>query len=179
MNRFTGAGWVLALCLITGASAATELRYNRVDLRYIVADTDSQKGFGLDLQGLLTPALYVVAGFNDSGVRQVGRYGFGYRHAVHPSATDLFVEAIGGGIKVDGFSTASGFGGSVGIRHLFNPAIEGMMRVDYLSVDDPFGDDLSFTASGDWHYSKNFSLVLKLTVEEETNSAGLGFRFSL
>lgn len=43
MNRFTGAGWVLALCLITGASAATELRYNRVDLRYIVADTDSQR----------------------------------------------------------------------------------------------------------------------------------------
>jgi hypothetical protein len=179
MNRFTGAGWVIALCLIAGSATATELRYNRVDLRYIVADTDSEKGFGLDLQGLVTPSLYVVLGFNDSGIRQVARYGGGYRYALHPSATDLFVEAIGGGVKVDGFPSVSGFGGSAGIRHLFTPALEGMMRVDYLSLDDPFGDDLSFTASGDWHFSRRFSLVMKVSVEEETNSAGLGFRFSL
>lgn len=179
MNRFTGAGWVIALCLIAGSAAATELRYNRLDLRHIVADTDSEQGIGIDLQGLVTPSLYVVAGFNDSGVRQVARYGGGYRYALHPSSTDVFVEATGGGIKVKGLSTASGFGGSFGIRHLFTPALEGLMRVDYLSVDDPIGDDLSVTASGDWHFSQRFSLVLRVSVEEETNSAGIGFRFSL
>lgn len=180
MNRFTGAGAAMALCLMAGSAMATELKYNQFDLRYWWADENSESGMGLGIRGLLTPDLYLVASYDDNGVRQTARYGGGYRYALHPSATDVFAEVVQGEVKLrGGFESVSGIGASVGLRHLFTPTLEVSGRVNYLNLDDDFGDDLSFFGDAAWHYSKYFSLVLSVTVEEETNAAGLGFRFSL
>lgn len=184
MKRFTLAGLLMATTLMAGPATATELDYNLIELRYLHTDVDSRNGLGVALQGLVTPRLFALGSWSDSGVTQQVRLGGGYRHALHPSSTDLiaelaYVDIVRRGVPAGEAREFSGYGIGAGVRHLFDPNWEVAGRVDYRRLESGGGNDVSATLTGVWNYAAHFSLFAEITVEEDVNTGVVGWRIRL
>lgn len=184
MKRFTLAGLLVAAVGLSGPAMGTELDYNLIELRYLHTDVDSRNGLGVAVQGLVTPRLYALGSWQDSGVTQRARLGGGYRHPLHPSATDLiaeisYLDIVRRGVPAGAEKEFAGYGLSAGFRHLFDPTWEVSGRLDFVSLESDGGEDLGVTLTGVWNYAARFSLFTELIVEEDVNTGVVGWRIRL
>lgn len=199
--KWLGA-WMLLAVPVAGL-AAEGLSYNYVQAGYVNIDIDDfdedADGFGVNASGLLSENIFVFASYADvetdtfpSGGAQVDveeqtiTAGVGYRMPLQ-SGTDLnasvaFVDdelevsasGLGGSASLSEDDT--GFGLSLGLRHLFTPQFEGGAGISYVDIYDD--SETSFSLSGLFHVTSVLSLGAGYTFGSDADVLTLGGRLN-
>lgn len=182
------------LFLFAGATHATDLNYDYIEVGYSEVDFDD---FDEDLTGiyiggsfLVSNEIFIYGNYSDGqtdrfagGRLDVSGYalGLGYRVGVSPQ-TDVNFGAAFERADVEGKGALSGLGSdaengyslSIGVRHLVSREFELGADVTYVDIDS---DDTILTVGGLWHVTDLVAVGLGYFVGSDASGFEGGVRF--
>lgn len=188
-----------ALVLVPMAALADGLSYNYLQAGYVKVEPEEgdidADGWAGRVSGLVSEVAYVFASYSNvetddftDGFFGTGSLesetitaGLGFRGSIAPS-TDFNAEVayvhaeISGNGDFAGSEDDNGFALGAGLRHLFAPQFEGGLSVDYVDVFDE--DDTSFTVSGLFHVTPQFSIGAAYSISDDADGWTAGVRFN-
>lgn len=154
-----------AAMLLGGTALAQNPSYNFVEARYLDSEIRRVDGFGVNVQGLIAPQVYLLGrysqldfGPSDLDTLQVGA---GYRFPLE-RGTDLIGELSY--IRTEaGSGNDNGYGISAGVRHFFTSALEANATIDHTNIDRT---NTAFTVGGVLHFTPQIAGVLAYTFDD-------------
>lgn len=179
--------WLLGLAASFFAigTAAADLDYNYVEVRYVDAELDevSVDGDGFLIGGSfeLTEEWLIVGSYRDLGFdfgvdASLLEAGFGY---IVPTDTPFdvvgYAKLARAKVEANGFDdTENGFSVAVGGRGMINENIEVRAFLNHIDID---GSDTFLEFAGDWHFNDQFALGASIELGGDADAFSIGGRF--
>lgn len=178
-----------ALLLQATLAGAQDLSYDYIEARYVDTSIDGNGGGDIDGDGFkFGGSAKIAENFHLFGNFQSLDYDFdidfsalefgaGYMLPV-AAGTDLVarVSYINGEVDtVFGDADDSGYGLSVGFRHVFLPQLQGGAFIKHINLDES-GSDTGLELEGEYFFNKQFSGGVSFEFADDATTWGIGAR---